>query len=368
MDSFTQNTVNNEGDTAPVPLDQSTWEPQVDPYSGQVNVVAAADGSHHYRPYPPAGQIPVVGQVVGQYGRGNHQPFGQLPHGQHHANQPVNNNASLRPQHPNAATSAYPPRGFPPQGNRRPILPGAATIDPNFVFSPNYQGSRHAPDNHSVNISPEQNCSVFIRCLPPNCTPQMLLQKIRGCGSKVYALFINAPDQQNPLHCAAKLVFFQRCGVDWLFNKIRAGRFSMFENGRLYQPNACANKIRAAPLALEDERSRVVIVAGPPTVVNSNTLIDLFQRHFYFEIDCIYDHHATADWSVMQIHFSSTRCQSENAVQVFRVQTARPASSFAPLGGICRGLGQGRVCLWGGPLQIRSTKEKVPGCLEKNDR
>ncbi|KAK8874925.1 hypothetical protein PGQ11_005439 [Apiospora arundinis] len=350
MDSSNQNITNRENEGAPSYPSQDHWMPQVIPH-GLADRTADAN-ANHYHVFPPAGQ-PSGGNHDGQDNHQvnqpssqqpiGHQPFDQSqaahpPVGQYYGRQRVNNNFRRLPQSVNASgpghaasTSAFPPRRFPLQNNRQVRhLPGTEMIDPNFAFSPNYQGNRNAPDNHSVNIPDDHNCSVFIRCLPPNCNPHTLLQKIRGCGSKVFALFVNSPDYNNPRHCAAKLVFFNRCGVDWLFSEIRAGRFNMVEDGRLYQPNACYNKIRVAAQPLEDERSRVVIVAGPPSVVNGTTLNNLFQASFYFEIDCIFDHHAAADWSVMQIHFSSARCQGENAIQVLRAQTARPAASFAP--------------------------------------
>lgn len=251
------------------------------------------------------------------------QSFVQTPQQGSEMYQPRGNNAS-RPQR-DVSRTAYPPaRTGEGQG-------GVQLYDPNFNFSDNYRGSREANSNRSANVPEDENCAVFIRGLPPTCTPNMLLREIRGCGTKVWALFINAPDARNPNHCAAKLVFFQRCGVDWLFAQIRAGLFVVTdENGGQYHPNAVYNNIRSAPQAATDRRSRVLVIAGPPSLVTASNLDALFKADFFFEADTAFVTSQQQNWRVMEFHFSSTRCQSENGIQVLQRVLNNGPGTFAP--------------------------------------
>ncbi|KAK7941254.1 Enoyl reductase LovC [Apiospora aurea] len=188
--------------------------------------------------------------------------------------------------------------------------------DPNFTFSENYKGSRLSRSNFSANVSNQENCSVFIRGLPPTCTPDMLLRNIRGCGTKVFALHINEPDRKNPDHCAAKLVFFEPHGVDWLWEQIEAGTFIVAdENGTEYKPNACPNKIRSAPISSEDQRTRVLLISGPASVVSAESLNRFFRARFRYEVDCVYTTYEDPNWRAMEFHFSSARNQCDNAVK-----------------------------------------------------
>ncbi|KAK8035896.1 hypothetical protein PG991_001969 [Apiospora marii] len=234
------------------------------------------------------------------------------------------NNAMIRRPAGNVA--------YPRESNSRAAYPPASaqqqagqgsnqhlSYDPNFTFSDNYRGSRESRSNYSANVPDHLNCSAFIRGLPPSCTPNMLLAHIRGCGTKVFALHINAPDARNPVHCAAKLVFFQRCGLEWLFDQIREGNFVITdENGRRYPCNAVYNNIRSAPMDVQDPRSRVLIVTGPASIISLDSLDALFKRGFYYEADQAFTIYEDANWRKIEFQFSSARCQSENGYQILQ--------------------------------------------------
>ncbi|KAK8087961.1 Enoyl reductase LovC [Apiospora hydei] len=203
--------------------------------------------------------------------------------------------------------------------------------DPNFTFSENYKGSRLSRSNFSANVSDQENCSVFIRGLPPTCTPDMLLRNIRGCGTKVFALHINEPDRKNPDHCAAKLVFFEPHGVDWLWEQIEAGTFIVAdENGVEYKPNACPNKIRSAPISSEDQRTRVLLISGPASVVSAESLNRFFKANFRYEVDCVYTAYEDPNWRAMEFHFSSARNQCDNAVKALNRLAFSGPGPFGP--------------------------------------
>ncbi|KAK8050651.1 hypothetical protein PG994_012381 [Apiospora phragmitis] len=269
----------------------------------------------HQRPEATTvvGQHPEVVSSIGQ----RYQPIDTVD--RHHGSLDATNrlpDANLR--------TAYPPARI--TGRRNGSLP----YDPNFEFSDNYRGSRKSRANYSANVEDTQNCSVFIRGLPPTCRPFTLLQHIRGCGTKINALHINQPDRDNPHHCAAKLVFFQRCGVDWLFAQIRSGHFVIpGDNGVAYTPNAVYNKIRSAPMQPDDRRSRVVIVGGPDSIVSVGSMDAFFSSHFYYEADTAFVTLEQPGWRVIEFHFSSMRCQSENAVQALERLTIQGPESFS---------------------------------------
>ncbi|KAK8140251.1 hypothetical protein PG984_000317 [Apiospora sp. TS-2023a] len=308
------------------------------PYPGNANIAGQrplpgltghnqfGTANNGWQSYP--GRSHASGQQVahpgtgGGYGRGR-QSLGfttQQPGHNEMIQSPAGNAAAFPPRGPANPTAAYPP-----------VRAEDPAYDPNFEFSKNYKGSRSSNQNRSHNIDDGINCSVFIRGLPPNCTPDMILYQIRGCGSKIWALSINAPDDRNPNHCAAKLVFFQRCGVDWLFNHIRTGQFVIEdEYGTSYRPNAVINKVKNGPQAPNDIRSRVLVVSGPRELITVTSLDAFFKYDFYFEADCAFTTYDQDGWRVIEFHFGSTRCQSENGYQaLLRLRTQGPGT-FAP--------------------------------------
>ncbi|KAK8055541.1 hypothetical protein PG993_000768 [Apiospora rasikravindrae] len=242
-------------------------------------------------------------------------------------NRAAANNAIARPR-PANQRAAFPPARVQFQaGPDRASHPNdGVELDPNFQFSANYRGSRQSRLNFSANVDDGANCSLFVRGLPPTCTPNMLLRQIRGCGTKVWALHINAPDARNPRHCAAKLVFFQRCGVDWVYDQIEAGTFCIADaRGREYFPNAVYNNIKSAPMDPTIPSSRVVVVVGPASIVIVDALNQFFRANFRFEVDDVFVTHDQDGWRALEFHFSSTRCQAENAMQELeRLQAMGP--------------------------------------------
>ncbi|KAK8874924.1 hypothetical protein PGQ11_005438 [Apiospora arundinis] len=236
---------------------------------------------------------------------------------------PTQAGSSIAPQpQPTNENAAYPPRRFGLQFNRHQqqgFPEDNPPVDPNFKFAETYAGNRAAYANYSAAIPSDLNCSVFLRGLPPKVKHHHILSLIRGCGSRIWALHINKPDVKNPNHSAAKLVFYKRCGVDWLFEKIRSGQF-IIEG---YEPNAVLNKIKSAPMPDDDPRSRVVCISGPSSIVNVDYMDKFFKENFYFEPDRVVTLFEGPDFRVLEFRFGSARCQGENAIQALQKRMAQ---------------------------------------------
>ncbi|KAI0397696.1 hypothetical protein F5Y17DRAFT_454850 [Xylariaceae sp. FL0594] len=106
-------------------------------------------------------------------------------------------------------------------------------------MSTNYRGSRTRADNISANIPDDQNTSVWIQGLPPTCGNDMLLGRLKDTG-KIFATVINQPVGLHPT-CAAKVVFWDRSGVDLLLRKAARGEFVFPGN---YSPTVELNRIK----------------------------------------------------------------------------------------------------------------------------
>lgn len=109
--------------------------------------------------------------------------------------------------------------------------------------SANYRGDLSNPNNQSADIPVDQNTSVFIEGLPADCTVRELVGGSR-CGSntsqqhttpaapaqllratgKIYALSVAGPKPQAGIRTScAKLVYWDRSGVDRLFEMVARG-------------------------------------------------------------------------------------------------------------------------------------------------
>ncbi len=145
--------------------------------------------------------------------------------------------------------------------------------------SGNYRGRSDLPVNQPMDISENENTSLWITNLPPHCNHGMLLQAIRNCGS-VYATVINPPLGDDIWTAACKLVFFERHGVDSLLAQHRAGTFKVMN----YTPCVMMNRKREMHPKCA-AASRVLRIRGPSFLVNTEFLLAFFQSHFSFNLD-----------------------------------------------------------------------------------
>ncbi|KAI1262715.1 hypothetical protein F5Y18DRAFT_438842 [Xylariaceae sp. FL1019] len=179
-------------------------------------------------------------------------------------------------------------------------------LDEHFTFD------AYARRNPSADIPDEESTSVWIENLPPNCTYAKLLGAIKDCG-KVYACMINEPIQ-NHKGSAAKIVFFDVTG------RTRMQRF--FEQGR-FIISSCMPSVRLHRIKTEAQepgpQSRVLVISGPPKVVNQPRLINMFKQVCTFDMESI----ETAPYRpgidqgivTIQFRFASYRYQAERAIR-----------------------------------------------------
>ncbi|OTA55096.1 hypothetical protein K449DRAFT_453149 [Hypoxylon sp. EC38] len=184
-------------------------------------------------------------------------------------------------------------------------------------ISQNYGGNIFLPANQSANIPEELSTSLWLTNLPPDCTHQLLLGSIRGCG-KIYAAVINPPVYNRNdfargaphITSASKLVFFDRSGLERLLAKSQAGEFSV--GG--YIPRVRMNRIKSAPRE-PGAQSRVLHIEGPTSIVNETFLNTFFQSKFTYELDLIKTVATHGNWTRQEWRFGSYRCQAESARQ-----------------------------------------------------
>ncbi len=180
-----------------------------------------------------------------------------------------------------ASTSSCSPFSFSFHG-------GGAAAASSRHLSPNYRGDPKNPNNQSANVPQEQNTSLFIENLPPDCTTRELLLHLRGTG-KVYSLSVGAPTARIPTSCA-KLVYWDRRGVDGLTARCDARRFIVRDYCPVVKPNWYRTAPQPAAAGRDNDRSRVVLVEGPSSLVNQPRLEAFFARFFKWDTDEVLIH------------------------------------------------------------------------------
>lgn len=184
-------------------------------------------------------------------------------------------------------------------------------------FSPYYQGDIYLPANQSENIPDHLNCSLFIVNLPPSLTTHELLAAIHKLGpmGRIFALHINEPEvlRGHP-GCAAKVVFFKREIALKFFTQC-AMQGLRINN---YNARVMWNRIKTSekPHLANSDASRVLLIGGPPSIVNASTLTDFFNTKLEFQTDSIITHiqgSVGKEDAVVEYRFGSFRCQAQAA-------------------------------------------------------
>ncbi|GAB1319131.1 RRM domain-containing protein [Madurella fahalii] len=181
-------------------------------------------------------------------------------------------------------------------------------------FSPNYRGDPDLARNRSAAIPAEQNCSLFLVGLAPDLTTHELLSGIRGVG-RVYATHINPPDlERGHLRSAAKLVFFERAGAERFYDLYSFFGFSTPRNPHL-RARVTWNRIRSAEVDVGGRKSRVLLVSGPPDVVNEQFLTSYLDTKLQYQVDEVLHRGLSPDGArvLLEFRFGSFRCQAEAA-------------------------------------------------------
>lgn len=184
-------------------------------------------------------------------------------------------------------------------------------------FSPYYQGDIYLPANQSENIPDHLNCSLFIVNLPPTLTTHELLAAIHKLGpmGRVFAVHINDPElQRGHPGCAAKVVFFRREVAQKFFTHCEMHGFRVND----YNARVMWNRIKTSEKShlANSDASRVLLIGGPPSIVNASTLTDFFHTKLEFQIDSIITHvqgSVGVEDAVIEYRFGSFRCQAQAA-------------------------------------------------------
>ncbi|KAI5917986.1 hypothetical protein F4810DRAFT_694145 [Camillea tinctor] len=171
-----------------------------------------------------------------------------------------------------------------------------------------YKGDLRNPNNHSAPIPKSMSTSVFISELPSSCTIHDVLNEIRGCG-KIWASNL-IPPQQNYATAAAKVVFWNREGLERFLQRWADGNFIV--GGR--QPKVVMNDYHSAPKG-DSPSSRVLRIAGPSHIVNETYLRDFFRDKFTFEVDevIVLLNEPYVNENTVEFRFSSYRAQASAA-------------------------------------------------------
>lgn len=184
-------------------------------------------------------------------------------------------------------------------------------------FSPYYQGDIYLPANQSEDIPEHLNCSLFIVNLPPTLTTHDLLSAIHKLGplGRVFAVHINEPEvQRGHPGCAAKVVFFKREVAQKFFAQCEMHGLRIND----YNARVMWNRIKTSekPHLANSDATRVLLIGGPPSIVNASTLTDFFHTKLEFQIDSIITHvqgSVGKEDAVVEYRFGSFRCQAQAA-------------------------------------------------------
>ncbi|KAK4126633.1 hypothetical protein N657DRAFT_567567 [Parathielavia appendiculata] len=181
-------------------------------------------------------------------------------------------------------------------------------------FSPNYRGDPDLARNQSAAIPAEANCSLFIVGLAPDLTPHELLSGIRNIG-RVYATHINPPvPDRGHVFSAAKLVFFERAGAEAFYNAYSTTGYATPRHPHL-RARVTWNRVRSAEVDKGGRRSRVLLISGPPAIVNQQYLCAYLNTKMVYHVDELIHRGVSDDGSrvLLEFRFGSFRCQAEAA-------------------------------------------------------
>jgi hypothetical protein len=171
-----------------------------------------------------------------------------------------------------------------------------------------YLGDPNTAKNRSADIPDDMNCALWVMGLPPNVTHTTILAAIRHVG-KVYSTVINPPTGRH-FCAAAKIVFFERCQAEKLFDLIYFGHF--FVMGRQVL-EVRWNKVKSSAYP-HWHQSRAIRITGPAHLMDFQFFEVFFKARFTYDLD----HTAVVPCSTpgMASHvwyFGSLRCQAASA-------------------------------------------------------
>ena len=154
-------------------------------------------------------------------------------------------------------------------------------------FSPNYRGNPALDRNRSASIVADKNCSLFITGLAPDLTTAGLLGAIRDVG-RVYATHINGPEiRRGHKTCAAKVVFFERKAAERFYDRYKETGFAVPGSRPEHRGRVVWNRIRSDEVDVGGRKSRVLLISGPPGLVNPDSLRDYLAGKIQFQVESV---------------------------------------------------------------------------------
>jgi hypothetical protein len=184
------------------------------------------------------------------------------------------------------------------------------TAEP-VTFSGNYKGEHTIRNASAMNLSPEENCALWLTNLPPDVTHRQLLAQIRNVG-RVWCAVINEPDYERHDTAAAKVVFFTPGPAQILLSKSLTQGLQVGSHA----VRVTHNRVKYGEQPVVGAASRVLIITGKSSFINAENLTEFFKERFVFEIDeittlIIRGEAENGGRSVIEYRFGSFRCQAQ---------------------------------------------------------
>ncbi len=181
--------------------------------------------------------------------------------------------------------------------------------------SANYRGNHDLASNRSADILDTENCSLWLEGLPPNITTRELLGAIRNVG-RVWQSHIVRPTEDHTT-AAAKITFFEASAAQTLIGGVGGQEPHRLAVGG-HIATVVYNRQRVAQQTLPNNHTRVLLISGPPSIVNMDLLSAFFSSLFVYQLDEVIPVVPGRAISVLEWRFGSYRCQAQAAWEAFR--------------------------------------------------
>ncbi|RYP91726.1 hypothetical protein DL770_002167 [Monosporascus sp. CRB-9-2] len=182
-------------------------------------------------------------------------------------------------------------RGLLPSNNEDDpdVIQARQEVKEKFGISKNYQGNPWVEGNRSADIPDEQNVSLFVQNIPAD------------------------PPADGHLTCCAKVALYTREAAAKLYDQISAGKIVI----RGHRLRCRWNRVKVAPRG-EQWHSRILLIVGPESEVNRESLDKCFVNNFVYNMDEIIDHGVVDGLARLEYRFASYLCQAQFAYHTIR--------------------------------------------------
>lgn len=185
---------------------------------------------------------------------------------------------------------------------------GTGSLGTHSRFSTRYLGKHTEKNASHDHLANHENCSLWLRNLPPNITYAELLDTISGIG-RVWATYINRPDAKHDT-AAAKVIFF---------NPEAAAKYLKHIESTNLQIQGLAvtgeyNRVKIPrQLSGGPQASRVLVITGHSDFVNKDSLTRFFGDLIQFHTDRVIERFRVGTRAVIEFRFGSYRSQAQSA-------------------------------------------------------